>query len=315
MTSERVPEEGTTPDRPDVTLSYHLLVYIDLLGQSAQLDRIRHLPASDVEKEAARDAIAHSAFSVFEIRKYFNGMVEKLMTVNPAMLENMSPAVRERYLRVRSIKINQVGFSDTFVLSVCLGGNGDQGETMARSSAAIHAMLGAAAVVSLVALSRKIPLRGGIDIGLGVDMLPNEVYGPVLVDVHRLESAVAEYPRTVIGHGLLSYLDVLEQSDPDPNGMAATYARDCRRLICSAPDDGWPMLHLLSPAVFGFNPLLTECRDAAHGWIREQVKMHELGKNEKLFRRYTRLLHYFDQHDRPVAFYAEPPSPKGDGTS
>ena len=64
-----------------------------------------------------------------------------------------------------------------------------------------HALLGLACR-SLSALQQGIPLRGGIDVGLGTEMFPNEVYGPALLNAYRLESQAAEYPRTALGENL-----------------------------------------------------------------------------------------------------------------
>jgi hypothetical protein len=289
------PTEGQRSGKP-IRLSYHLVVYIDLLGQSAHLERIRQLPTNEEEKATASDAVRNSAGRVLEIRKYFGDVILPLTTVKSEVVERLPPANRDAFVRLRSLTINQVGFSDSFVVSVPLNGDGKP-EDITQSSVAVHGVLAGAAIVSLVALSRRIPLRGGIEVGIGVDMFPNEVYGAVLVDVHRLESQVAEYPRTAVGRGLLAYLTNLEHTaDNSSNEAAANYARDCRRFICNAPDDGWPMLHMLSPAVFELNPLLTECRASAHDWVREQVTRHAKEQNEKLFRRYTRLARYFDEY-------------------
>ena len=44
----------------------------------------------------------------------------------------------------------------------------------------------------LISLGNGIPLRAGLDVGLGLrGMFPNEVYGPVSVSSYRLESEIA----------------------------------------------------------------------------------------------------------------------------
>ena len=119
-------------------------------------------------------------------------------------------------------------------------------------------------------------------------------YGPVTVSAHRLESTVAEYPRAVLGHGVLQYLHALEhapQSSPD-RAFAAGIAADCTKLICEAPDDRQPMLHFLSPALLGppdLDPLLHNYDAKAYKWVKDEQDKHTAAGDEKLRERYQRL--------------------------
>jgi hypothetical protein len=56
---------------------------------------------------------------------------------------------------------------------------------------------------------------------------------------YALESTVAEFPRLVIGRGLLNYLTFIEHLETaEPlDAFAAHMARDCRQFIVSS-DDG-----------------------------------------------------------------------------
>ena len=46
------------------------------------------------------------------------------------------------------------------------------------------------------------PLRGGIDVGLGLEITADEVYGPALERAHYLESRLADYPCVLVGDEL-----------------------------------------------------------------------------------------------------------------
>ena len=61
----------------------------------------------------------------------------------------------------------------------------------------------------LVTLVWGHPARGGLDVGLGVEIAPGEVYGAALERAYQLESEVAQHPRLVIGKELVAYLDFL----------------------------------------------------------------------------------------------------------
>jgi hypothetical protein len=157
----------------------------------------------------------------------------------------------------------------------------------------------AAAAMSIMAFARGIALRGGIAIGVGItDLFPNEVYGPVLSDAYALESSVAEYPRIAIGRSVVAYTHFIEdQAAGLPFADAIRrQVRLCRELICLAPDDGWPMLHFLSPSVQRDAPGFAFDRPSARAWVSEQVDTFGRSGNDKLFRRYQRLAAYFAQH-------------------
>jgi hypothetical protein len=51
------------------------------------------------------------------------------------------------------------------------------------------------------------PLRGEIDVGLAVEMGPEEIYGWALASSHTPESKAAKYPRIVIGNELWRYFN------------------------------------------------------------------------------------------------------------
>jgi hypothetical protein len=59
-------------------------------------------------------------------------------------------------------------------------------------------MVHAAAHVMICGLAAGAPIRGAITLGVGVELEPNNFYGPALAEAHQLESEVAQYPRVVL---------------------------------------------------------------------------------------------------------------------
>jgi hypothetical protein len=100
-----------------------------------------------------------------------------------------------------SVRPKFVGFSDSFVASVAL--RNDCGELLPIVTA--FSAMSAAAVVILMSLASKHPLRGGIDVGLATETGPQEIYGTALERAYLLESQEAGYPRIVIGDELWRY--------------------------------------------------------------------------------------------------------------
>jgi hypothetical protein len=116
----------------------------------------------------------------------------------------------------------------------------------------------------------KHPIRGGIEVGLGLDIAENEVYGPVLEHAHYLESQRGDYPRVLVGDELMSYLRVVETAlQPTPFArVAQSLAARCKKLI-TIDIDCLPMLDFLGE-VMAQSPLL-ENREKLFGLIRDYV--------------------------------------------
>lgn len=102
----------------------------------------------------------------------------------------------------------------------------------------VYGCFNACCMLHLLALSLKRPIRGGIDVGLGIDLTDDEVYGPVLERAHFLESKVADYPRIVLGDDLTAYLDELEHQKvalTNLGFLAPHFASLSKQLITAVP--------------------------------------------------------------------------------
>ena len=278
---------------------YYFVAFVDLLGESAKLTAIAGTPRTENEKLANLRAMKEAGELVSNVRNSFAAFF-KMTTVDPAVLETQPPKRREEFARIRSLKVFQTGFSDSFVIGIPLTPRDGDSESVALARAVndIHNALFGLAFLSLNSLQQEIPLRAGIDVGLGMEMFPNEVYGPALLNAYHLESRVAEYPRAVLGETFFTYLSFLEGLPRDVilNQFTASMVHHCRRLVCPSPDDGWPMLHFLSPFVMAAPGEFVQARHEAETWVKGQAARYGTERNGKLFRRYTRLSRYFDAY-------------------
>lgn len=80
----------------------------------------------------------------------------------------------------RALKITHRGFSDSFVLTVPLATDSDPRATLEAVSSLWFALYGIAAL-GLSALAR-VPVRGGIEVGLARNLFPGEAYGPAMLN-------------------------------------------------------------------------------------------------------------------------------------
>jgi hypothetical protein len=283
-----------------INFGLYLVVYIDLLVQANELQEIRRVPITDDEKHATEQVLQRTAWRVHMIRQCFNDLVADHRTqVYEERLAALPEAARESYKRVREFEIRQIGFSDSFAISVPLHDASPEG--LARAAWEVWLVLVGTAAICLLAMAQKIPLRGGITVGTGVDLFKNEAYGAALVDAHRLESTVAEYNRVVVGADLLDYLNALKGLSPDNpfHGMAREQAAKCFDLICLAADDKLPMLHMLSREVLALpshdhTGTWEGLRAPARTWVEAEAHRFVEQRDYKLASRYHRLLAYFD---------------------
>jgi len=158
-------------------------------------------------------------------------------------------------------------------------------------------ILTAAATTLLTCLSNCQPIRGGIDIGLALEIDKNEVYGPALSNAYKLENSVAHYPRVVIGDGLINYLNFYY--NPPKKDIYATISKLCAERclsILAKDDDGHIFIDYL-------NIYFKQTIDKADGkdlflkaneFATTELQKHREANNDTLVRKYAPLTKYFE---------------------
>jgi hypothetical protein len=109
--------------------------------------------------------------------------------------------------------------------------------------------MGAACTTMFTSLAAGVVIRGSIDVGLAMELGPSDLYWPVLHQVYRLEQNVAQYPRIVVGDGLIRYLHY-QMSSTGTDSISATnreMARQCLSLVCNDVD-GVAFMDFLGPS-------------------------------------------------------------------
>ena len=163
--------------------------------------------------------------------------------------------------------------------------------------AGIYYLIVACANVLFSSLGAKTPIRGGIDVGTGMEINPNELYGPVMTKTYELESKIAQYPRVVVGDELINYLRSLERSEEkgEKPEFERVMARVCLNLIMTDTDGFWA-IDFLGDAV---HQLLAhgnyqQLFSMAYQFVVEQLEESKKKRNTTLSFRYSQLLNYFE---------------------
>lgn len=282
---------------------YHMVSFLDLLGQKERLRSIEGILESDLEvkKNELQTALKYTVGTIWEFRKSFKDFFEKYLHHQPEIDVPEQIEVHFNQMRNHS-KLNFQNFSDSIITwtPVLLKTDLDYAQVLNS----IHGILTSVGMITPLYLSRKVPIRGGIDLEGGILVVPNgsEIYGPVLNRAYTLESKCAEYPRVLVGKGLIDFLAQIEKinlTDKILEGYCKMMAERCKRWIVT-DDDHRQMVHFLGPyskEIADDVPSFDYYREVIvpmNDFISECENIYQ--NDEKLRGRYKRLRSYFDRY-------------------
>jgi len=277
--------------QPDRTFHYgfYCVAFLDILGQRRKLRQLPRVPRND---EETRKLLAETPGYVLRLRKHLSDCFEGFRKPTP-VLAKLPAEVQKRILDARHA-VKYRGFSDSIIMTISFKGDDEQCAPMIG----VYGCIAACCMLHLLALSFKRPIRGGIDVGLALDLTEDEVYGPVLESAHFLESQVADYPRIVAGDELSNYLNEVEkQSATTPPGrIAQQLASFCKQFI-TLDSDGVRMLDFLGEQMAKVSPAAERPKlfKPARDYIDEQQQIARSEGNDKHLSRYLRLAAYFEK--------------------
>ena len=210
------------------TLRYYFIALIDVLGQSSKLLGLTKLPTTQDEKIETARILHETAGYIMRLRKGFADYFE-LGKKSTGILDHLPPNQRAIADNLRRTDVKITTFSDTTILTIPLDNKDEHCLSINSIYSALYGICG----MFLGALAERKPFRGGVDIGLGVQLTENETYGPALVKAHFLEKDAALYPRIIIGDSLFEYLNVVQQliSETLQAKFAKNTTSNCKALI------------------------------------------------------------------------------------
>lgn len=270
-------------------LGYYLIAFIDVLGQRECLRQLRALPHSEQERCETNEILRHTAGFVLMLREYFEECFSRC--AQPGSGVATLPRDQQQLAeRLNQIRLDVRGISDSIIISVSLASDDEQCTPMNG----IEATFGALCATFARSLSCGHLIRGGVDVGLGLRISPDEVYGPALERAYFLEAECAKYPRIVIGQELCDHLAEVEaQTGATPCAWCAKQSAVRCRTFLAADTDGQKMLDWLG---LGARRLIEPMMDGvvvrAYAFVTEQERYYLSLGNAKLSERYARLRAY-----------------------
>lgn len=279
-------------------LQYHnyLLAFIDVLGQKEAFKDIHGIPTSLEEKEKLIEVLKQTVEFVKWFRNHFRIYYEAYL--KPTGIECcISVNELQKFEEIRKTELIIHGFSDFVeIFSPILF---EQINDCYSAINNVYAILTASGSSFLLSLYNKHALRGGIEVAPGIKIFNDEIYGPVLNEAYKLESQKAQYPRILIGNGLMRFLNAMEKSNLE---YCREMADVCLKLI-TTDSDGLQILDYLGDGFkdsFRYlnyqeenNLTLDEIILKAFDFVRDEKDIWEKEKENKLADRYALLYNYF----------------------
>ena len=159
---------------------HYMIGYFDVLGQSNKLLELPRKLELHRNRDDVIQYLKQTAGVVLGVRDSFELFFETETSFSAAL-----PAdERKRFFDHTRPRLVRWGVSDAYIVAIPIMHGGDK---MAATVSGIYRTMVAASFMWLAGMSAGHPIRGGIEIGLAVDIGPagqpaQEVYGPALVE-------------------------------------------------------------------------------------------------------------------------------------
>lgn len=284
-----------------ISFGYYLVALVDVLNQKEDLRALSTFPQNPSKESRFIEAAKRTVGVIEKVRSAFGGFFDAYQDV-VSMDYSLPDLSDEQRKVVDAINTRESPhfqmFSDTMIIY-----QGVLDRNKKPSPRPVYTFFGVCMSVMLASLASRVAIRGGVDVGLGSECWEGEIYGPVLANAHHLESKVAQYPRIVLGAGLVSYLrSFLEPRKDNVLGdWNKTIAEICLEMIMVDPK-GVPCLDYLG---MGARRAFTTAADGISKDIEralvfitsEHDRFQDAG-NEKLALRYGELRAYWESRSK-----------------
>jgi hypothetical protein len=279
-----------TSFNPNPRIRSFFVALLDVLGQRRQL--VPHCGPFLTEDEVlkAHKATEDAVQPIYWIRNSINLLLKE----NASVISELESA----FIGFRAQTPQCQRFADTTVLYSALSPEGSTPNLQMPEMPGVYLGLVNCARLFLQGMAKRWPLRGAIEVGVGTDLFPGEVYGPVLLAAHHLESALASYPRVIIGPELIRMLDWRRRlSANDPNTATERRFVELAWSLVTKDDDDEYVLNYLSDTLRELaGPGFASTVGVALSFAVAQKQHHLLSGDAALAAKYNRLLRFFASH-------------------
>ena len=276
-------------DDDKVWVGYHVVCFLDILGQR---DKLKQWPVSLDTSEPSDEfisALKQTAGTVRSYRSMYRDFFDQFGS-QKLLAQRLTPGKQHTAKRLMDCSVSSQQFSDTIVFYAPVTNSfGD------ISKECFTRIVQASGALMLAGLAGGAPIRGGIDVGLGME-IESGFYGPALVDAYSLESTIAEYPRVVLSSSAVKFSQ-LSSGFSNDRAMEEWFKElnaKQESFVCK-DSDGHTIVDFMGTGVHrlmsGHDDFPEVVASAFELVTREQERFEAEG-NLKLAARYSRLLEY-----------------------
>ena len=288
-----------------INARYFVVGYFDLMGQKEQLRRLATIP--NPEDEGAIEELRERVMKVWKpvhgFRLAFDNYFQSFQE-STQQIESVPAEFREEYVELTNAQIKMIPFSDSVVIYAPISTKNNR-----PNLKGLFGILASSAFSVLRSIAEEHPVRGGIDIGIGLE-IDDEFYGPALASAYTLESKIADYPRIALGDSLVRLLNDYMRIEPssNPEHVARFISGLCSQ-FCGLDYDGQMIVDYLGEgASKQIGHLIgRDICELALKKIREEQNRFREQQNHVLATRYALLENYFQTNAKN--WQAWPPIP------
>lgn len=291
----------------ETSMQYHLrnglqwkqycLLLLDFLGSGEKLERWYPFSKNGSISAECLKSLSLQATSIVSYRHHLSDFIRSFLASRDAFSEartDFSTSIKNiealQFLQAGTVFTQQ--FGDSLLLFAPLAQPNN-----ALNVRPLLGMIGAASFATLSGLSTGQPMRGAIDISLGIRFHDGDIYGPVLSHVHALESRCAGQPRVLVGSNLREFLATLAGGNGSSplELMNRAFGASCQSFIHVDADGQSAVEFAGAPAEVLYNPggRIAAEREAMN-FVQQSIEWFSKQNNPRLVDRYARVRAYLD---------------------
>jgi hypothetical protein len=266
----------------------YAVAFIDLLGQRAAMPE-RHLPPN---KEEAIAIVKKSVGRIVSTQKLFESFYNSYAS-SRSIYSKLPQSIQSSVPDMAPGQLKWQYFSDGLVVYVPLGSG-----LVASPVNSLLGLLLASGMLCLTGLAGRSPIRAGIDAAWAVEYRPNELYGSAVAYAYKLESEIAQWPRVVVGEGLVGYLQhyATDGDNETSSQFRRAIAALCLELLAKDIDDNIIVDYLGQ----GYRKVTKGALDKsavenAQSYVEDQITHWRVADDKTLLQRYEIVRSYLSR--------------------
>jgi len=277
----------------------YIVAYFDVMGQKKKLNQLRKTPTNEQEEKEFIDTANQTYTVVKNIRERLKMSLELYREVSCAHIDATFGSEESQKTQLRNLVESNYQFnflSDCFAVTSRY--RNDENEPLIQH---VFGLLWSLSAMMITTLGNHAPIRGAIEIGKAFVWPEGDdvgVYGPIMLDVHELESQIAWYPRIVIGDKLINNINGWGKNVENRNCYYGHYKpiiKLCKDMIWT-DKDGIPTLDYLSQEFFRLVKPIPQMRmNVKSGWefISHEYEICKDNKDSQIALKYSLLKDYY----------------------